>query len=151
MMKTFYTLCLLVLLIFACNTKKSDETEAETTEITVDTLQTTPPTVIEPTLKKYENQRFRQVTVEKVGENQFRIQGEGQIFEANLNWVVEDGHDELKSGFSSTKVAAPNWGKFDFTLNVEKERENSTLLLILFEINMENGSRRHELPIPLPL
>ena len=62
---------------------------------------------------------------------------------------MEDGHDELFKGFEMTDAGAPDWGQFDFTITVQKKRENSTLTLILFEISAMDGSRQHELPIVL--
>ncbi|MEO6488548.1 MAG: Gmad2 immunoglobulin-like domain-containing protein, partial [Ferruginibacter sp.] len=70
-------------------------------------------------------------------------------FEAAFSWVVEDGHEELKKGFHMTDAGAPAWGKFDFTIDVQKKRENSTLTLILFESSAKDGSRQYELPIVL--
>jgi len=102
-----------------------------------------------PTPKVYANKRFKDVTVEKVEANKFRIKGQAQIFEANFNWIVEDGHEELKKGFQMTDAGAPEWGKFKFTIDVQKKRENSTLTLILFESSAMDGSRQYELPIVL--
>lgn len=99
--------------------------------------------------KTFSNRRFRDVTVQRVGDNEFRISGEGQIFEANFGWVVEDGHNELKKGFEMTDAGAPAWGKFSFTIEVEKQRPNSTLTLVLYESSAKDGSRQHELPMPL--
>lgn len=96
------------------------------------------------------NERFKAVTVVKLGKSKFRVRGEAQIFEANFGWVVEDGHKELIRGNSMTDAGAPAWGKFDFVIAVEKERENTTLMLILFEASPKDGSRQHELPILLP-
>jgi hypothetical protein len=101
------------------------------------------------TTKKHSNTRFRNVTVRDSGENTYIIEGEGQIFEANFGWVVEDGHNELKEGFQMTDAGAPEWGKFKFTVEVEKQQPNSTLTLILFETSAKDGSRQHELPIVL--
>jgi Immunoglobulin-like domain of bacterial spore germination len=99
--------------------------------------------------KKYSNTRFRNVTVTKSAESTYTIQGEGQIFEANFGWVVEDGHNELKQGFQMTDAGAPEWGKFKFTVMVEKQQPNSTLTLILFETSAKDGSRQYELPVVL--
>lgn len=99
--------------------------------------------------KTFSNRRFRDVTVQRVGENDFRIKGEGQIFEANFGWIVEDGHHELKKGFEMTDAGAPAWGKFNFTIEVEKQRPNSALTLVLYETSAKDGSRQHELPMPL--
>ena len=43
-------------------------------------------------MAEYANQRFKEVTIEKLGAGKFRISGKGQIFEASFGWVVEDGH-----------------------------------------------------------
>ena len=113
-----------------------------------DTVNTSLPDTI--TEKKYSNARFREVTVEKIAENKFRVKGEAQIFEANFSWMVEDGHNELKSGFEQTDAGAPAWGKFDFTFEVSKSDKNTSLTLVLFETSAEDGSPQHQLPIPLP-
>jgi hypothetical protein len=97
----------------------------------------------------YSNARFKEVTVEKVGEHTFSIQGKGQIFEANFGWVVEDGHNELKEGFQMTDAGAPEWGNFQFEIEVKKRRTNSTLTLILFETSAKDGSRQYTLPVVL--
>ena len=102
------------------------------------------------TEKKYSNERFREVTIEKIAANKFRVKGEAQIFEANFSWVIEDGHNELKSGFEQTDAGAPAWGKFDFSFEVLKSNRETTLTLILFETSAEDGSPQHQLPIPLP-
>ena len=77
------------------------------------------------------------------------IKGKGQIFEANFSWIIEDGHEELQQGHQMTDAGAPEWGNFSFTVNASKKRPNSTLHLILFEISAKDGSRQHELPVPL--
>jgi hypothetical protein len=99
--------------------------------------------------KVYSNERFKDVTVQKVGDRKYTIQGKGQIFEANFGWVVEDGHNEIKQGYEMTDAGAPEWGNFKFTIDVQKERPNSTLTLILFESSAKDGSRVYQLPIVL--
>ncbi|MEZ7500773.1 Gmad2 immunoglobulin-like domain-containing protein [Flavobacterium sp. Arc3] len=149
-MKIKLTICLLALLVFACNKQKSDETKSNATSTSVDTVQ-----VMKSIEQKkqiataFSNENFRQVTVEKINDNKFRIQGQAQVWEANINWVIEDGHNELKSGFTTTDAGAPKWGNFDFTFDIEKKEEFSTLTLILFEVSAKDGIRNHELPIPL--
>jgi hypothetical protein len=147
-----WTILLSTILLFACNKK-----ENQRTTIVNDTLITIPeatkivkaekPEILLP--KQYSNARFKEVTVERIDENNFRIRGKGQIFEANFNWIIEDGHDELKTGFQTTDAGAPDWGNFDFTITIEKKRENSKLTLVLFELSAKDGSRQHELPIVL--
>nr|WP_315152277.1 Gmad2 immunoglobulin-like domain-containing protein [uncultured Flavobacterium sp.] len=141
---------LLIILFSACNKKEEIAVEPQEIVKTSDTVQLKKkPVSSNTTVKKYSNERFRNVTVEKVDGDTFRVKGEGQIFEASFSWIVEDGHNQLKEGHEMTDAGAPEWGKFDFTLDVAKNKENSTLTLILFEISAEDGSRQHELPIPL--
>jgi hypothetical protein len=148
------TIFAILLILVSCNTSEESGTDPKT-----DTLQTSVlATGVEqkpaskdtlPPLKAYANKRFKDVIVERIGKDSFRIQGRGQIFEANFNWVLEDGHEEFKKGFQSTDAGAPEWGKFDFIVHAEKKRPNSTITLILFEISAMDGSRQHELPIIL--
>lgn len=77
------------------------------------------------------------------------MKDKGQIFEASFSRIIEDGHNELKKGFATTGAGAPEWRNFSFTVNVKKERKNSTLHLILSEASAKDGSRQYELPILL--
>lgn len=113
-----------------------------------ETTKSKKPVVISPK-KIYTNERFKEVTVEKTGDHKFLVKGKGQIFEASFNWVVEDGHEELKKGYTTTDAGAPEWGNFSFTIDAPKKRANSTLRLILFESSAKDGSRQYELPILL--
>ncbi len=147
-----YPFLLLVLSLIACNNNEQIKTTAKVDSLKTitDTLQVKKETNQENLLPKtYSNKRFKDVTVERLGKDTFVISGQGQIFEANFNWIVEDGHNELKKGFQMTDAGAPEWGKFKFAINVQKKRENSTLTLVLFEISAEDGSRKYELPITL--
>jgi hypothetical protein len=147
---------LLMVILSACNandkagkttvisdsvTNKTDNTRVD--DKADDTIKPPKPPVV------YSNARFKDVTVEKIGEQKFRIKGKGQIFEANFGWVIEDGHEELKQGFQMTDAGAPEWGNFDFTVEAIKKRANSTLHLILFETSAKDGSRQYELPVLL--
>ena len=137
-----------IILFISCNKENKTIPKINDKSTAKDTVSTDLPNII--TEKKYSNERFREVTVEKIAANKFRVKGEAQIFEANFSWVVEDGHNELKSGFEHTDAGAPEWGKFDFSIEVLKSSENSTLTLILFEESAEDGSPKHQLPISLP-
>ena len=145
------TIWLLTIILIACQSK-----EAESIIVSKGTSETIVKTPAKKEAKpakslpnRYANKRFREVSVERIAENKFRVRGKGQIFEANFNWIVEDGHEELKSGFEMTDAGAPEWGKFDFVIDVQKKRETSTLTLILFESSAKDGSRQYELSIPL--
>ena len=147
-----YTIWLALILLVACNNNEQSRTTAKDETITTnpDTAQIPKETEPEATLPKtYANERFRDVTIERIGQDTFLIRGQGQIFEANFNWVVEDGHEELMKGFQMTDAGAPEWGKFEYKIKVPKKRENSTLTLILFESSPKDGSRQYELPITL--
>lgn len=152
-MKVIYIL--IAVSFLACNenvqnTKKSNISDSAEHKIDPvykvrDEKQTNPSVPI----NSYSNTRFREVTIEKDGKHKYSIQGKGQIFEANFGWVVEDGHEELQKGFQMTDAGAPEWGKFNFSIEVQKKRPNSTLILILFESSAKDGSRQYELPIVL--
>ena len=142
-------LFLLFILIISCSKKEKTAEETQKTVKISDTVHVKKEVPLKTSLPHYSNERFKNVTVEKVNGATFRVKGEGQIFEASFNWIIEDGHDELKKGAEMTDAGAPEWGKFDFTIDVAKNRENSTLTLILFEISAKDGSRQHELPIVL--
>ena len=142
-------LFLLLILIASCNKKeKTADQKHEPVKIS-DTVPLKKAVPSHTVLKNYSNERFRNVTVEKVNRNKFRVKGEAQIFEASFSWTVEDGHNELKNGDEMTDAGAPEWGKFDFTVEVTKSDANTTLTLILFELSAKDGSRQHELPITL--
>jgi len=149
-----YIILLSLMIFVACN---NNNNERKSTPAVADTLKTNPETLQAPIKTKpeallpktYSNKRFKDVTVQRIGQDTFLVRGQGQIFEANFSWIVEDGHYELKKGFEMTDAGAPEWGKFEFTINVHKKRENSTLTLILFESSPKDGSRQYELPITL--
>ena len=142
------------IILVSCNAKEEPSTIAKT-----DTLKTSIATTVAeqkqtskdtlPPFKAYANKRFKDVIVERIGKDSFLIHGRGQIFEANFNWVLEDGHDEFKKGFQMTDAGAPEWGKFEFIVHAQKKRINSTITLILFESSAMDGRRQHELPIIL--
>jgi hypothetical protein len=150
-------LALLSLFILSCNSKVSVDVENKTDDtVSVDNTRTDDApadTVYKDSIgispKVYSNERFKDVTVEKTGDNTFTIRGKGQIFEANFNWVIEDGHEELQKGYTMTDAGAPEWGNFSFTVTAPKKNPNSTLHIILFESSAKDGSRQYELPIML--
>ena len=145
------SLFLLVIIFAACNNSapKNEFIPSDTLQTNTDSIKKSRPVTIVPAPKTYFNKRFRNVTVENIEGNKFRIRGQGQIFEANFNWIVEDGHNELLKGFQTTDAGAPEWGNFDFIIEVTKQRNNSTLTLILFETSAMDGSRQYDLPIVL--
>jgi len=109
----------------------------------------TPPAPVEQP-KTYQNEIFRDVTVKKVKDGVYQVQGKARIFEAMVDYVVEDGHNELAKGSVMADQGAPEWGNFQITLQVKKAEPHTTLTLVLYETSAKDGSRRMELPIPLP-
>ena len=138
-----------IVLIVSCNSNESKHGDHKSTssDTVIAEKNSQPDSTV--TSKTYSNERFRNVTVDKITENKFRIKGQAQIFEATFSWVIEDGHDEIKSGFQMTDAGAPEWGNFDFTVEAEKTDPASVLDFILFEVSAKDGSRVYELPILL--
>ena len=48
-----------------------------------------------------------------------------------------------------TDAGAPRWGNFNFKAEAKKANPNTVLHLILFEASAKDGSRQHELSVPL--
>lgn len=145
---------LLFLFLMACNAADESSTQPSSSDTVRNVQPGTAPAVSNPpsdttAAKTYANQRFRNVRAGRINDSTFRITGQGQIFEARFGWVIEDGHNELKEGYESTSEGAPAWGEFSFLVTASKQRPNSTLHLVLFESSAKDGSRQHELPIPL--
>ena len=141
-----------ILIIIACNNKEpnSSTTPADNTKSMLDTTEADKEVMPDTLLpKSYSNERFRNVTIKRIDNDSFFIRGQGQIFEANFSWIVEDGHEELRNGFQMTDAGAPEWGNFEFGIKIYKTRANSTLTLVLFESSPKDGSRQYELPIIL--
>ncbi|WP_207496019.1 Gmad2 immunoglobulin-like domain-containing protein [Aridibaculum aurantiacum] len=151
-MKQLFFLLFMMVFFTSCNNSNEPKQEnsprdtfvKKDTEPLRDTVE-----VDKPASKPYSNERFRNVTVEKVGENEYLVKGQAQVFEASFSWVIEDGHNELKQGHEMTDAGAPAWGNFSFRVQAKKERSNSVLHLILYEASAKDGSRQHLLPIPL--
>ena len=143
----------IILIAFSCKKQTDAIIETKRDTILTGTKTSSDKDTVSPvkllSQKKYLNERFREVTVTKINANQFQVTGIAQIFEASFSWVIEDGHNELQEGHEMTDAGAPEWGNFSFTVSVDKARENSTLMIILYETSAMDGSRQYELPIPL--
>lgn len=148
-MKIKHTLILLLLTIFACNKSKSKQIETSTDAISKDTMQVEKPVKQSEVLKEHQNERFRNVTLEKLENNNFRVKGQTQVYEATIKWTVEDGHYVIIDGFTTATIGAPEWGDFEFTFEAKKAEENSALTLILFEESAKDGTQLHSLAISL--
>lgn len=142
------------LFLFFAGCQSNEPKQSSDTRSDMDTVKTVvTDTIISPSIvdtqKVYGNSRFKDVKVVRTGAESFQITGKAQIFEASFNWVIEDGHNELKSGYTMADAGAPEWGNFSFTVDAPKKAPNSTLHIILFEASAKDGSRQHELPLLL--
>ena len=149
-MKIKAAFLVLVFLVISCNNKKEENMNNDEIQVSVDTIQLEDPKVVDnESVKEFSNDRFRKVVVEKLEGNKFRIQGEAQVFEATVNWSVEDGHNVYDEGFTTATIGAPDWGKFDFTFKIKKAEDIEVLNLILYEISAKDGNQTHVLLVPL--
>lgn len=150
-MKYIYIVPILLLLACNGNEKKTEVPQPETTEQEEEKAGEGKEAgdAFPAEGKTYSNKRFRDVTLDRKDENTFRVEGKAQLFEGTYSWVIEDGHRELKEGYGTTSAGAPQWGTFSFTVEAEKVDPQTVLHLILFESSAKDGSRQHELSIPL--
>lgn len=97
-----------------------------------------------------ESQAFRNVSVTGSRGN-YVVTGEARVFEATIQYEVEDGHFLLQQGFVTASEGAPGWGAFTIDIRIPEESlpANGTLMLILFEESAKDGSRLHETPVIL--
>lgn len=97
-----------------------------------------------------ENEAFRVFEPEEnaVVGNEFTVRGEARVFEANVLYEFEDGHNILDEGFVTASAGAPEWGEFEITISFD-ETANDSGTVILYEEDMENGERVNELMIPV--
>ncbi len=95
---------------------------------------------------------FRHIEVTG-SQGNYVITGEAQVFEATIQYEVEDGHFLFLKDFTTASAGAPAWGTFSINIHIPEESlpENGTLMLILFEESAYDGSRIHELPIVLEI
>lgn len=145
--KSIYIFALFVL--FACNKQKSNENINDKNLVQDTVLIKQTEKNEKEKVKEFSNERFRKVAVVKLEGDKFRVQGEAQVFEATINWSVEDGHYVYNEGFTTATMGAPEWGKFDFTFEIKKLEEIAVLNLVLYEVSAEDGSHIHTLLVPL--
>ena len=92
-MKKLLLLCL-TLNLLSCNDSGSNDNVNPPIDSIKDYPDPPPKAKIKDTsstpiaLQVYSNKRFKDVTVKKSGENEYTIEGKGQIFEASFNYVT---------------------------------------------------------------
>jgi hypothetical protein len=146
-MKISILLFVSCLCLAACSNKSAS---SDTSSATGDTTQTDAP--IDPAFdppKMYFNDRFKDVFIKNTGPTAWSAIGKAQIFERMFSWEVENGQKQLLRGIHQVDAAAPEWGNFNFDFNTGPFNADSTLVLVLYEKNPQDGSRTHELKIPL--
>ena len=97
-----------------------------------------------------ENDAFKvfEPAPDSVVNNEFIVRGEARVFEANVSYEFEDGHNILDEGFVTASQGAPEWGEFEITISFD-EVANDTGLIVLYEESAKDGSRQNELIIPV--
>lgn len=97
-----------------------------------------------------ENEAFRifEPAPDTVVENEFTVRGEANVDEGIVHYEFEDGHNILDEGTVTASATAPDWGTFEFTISFDEVAFN-TGLIILYTEDPEDGSRQHELIIPV--
>lgn len=78
----------------------------------------------------------------------FIVSGLARVWEGNIIYEFEDGHFILDEGFTTATVGAPEWGEFEFTIKLDEER-NYSGRVVIYEESAKDGSRLHELLIPV--
>jgi hypothetical protein len=97
-----------------------------------------------------ENQAFRNISVTG-SQGNYVVTGEARIFEATVQYEVEDGHYVYLEGFVTASEGAPSWGTFTIDLNIPEADlpNNATMMLILFEESAMDGSHVNQLFVVL--
>lgn len=96
------------------------------------------------------NNAFCNVSVNGSG-GKYIISGEARVFEAVMNYAVEDGHNYLLEDSYMLSAGAPAWAPFAIELDIPPEQQpvNGTLTFELFEYSAKDGSRINVLALPL--
>lgn len=81
----------------------------------------------------------------------YTVTGEARVFEAVMNYAVEDGHQYLLEDFHMLGEGAPSWSPFSLELEIPSDQlpHNGTLMLELFEYSAKDGSKINVLSLPL--
>lgn len=98
----------------------------------------------------YENNAFRIHEITGSDGN-YTITGEASVWEASFMYAVSDGHDYLVEDFTTASNGAPSWGEFSIDISIPEEQlpVNGTLSIEIWEESAKDGSRLHELSLPL--
>lgn len=141
------------LFLFACNNSSDEATESFNDTLSYDStpVEILPPVwdTAVPVVNPRSNAIFKDVVVERISQDSFKISGQASVHEANVSWELEDGHYKLQNGFVTASTAAPNWGNFNIIVSAPKKNENTSMHIVLFEESAKDGKRLNSLPIYL--
>ncbi len=76
------------------------------------------------------------------------LAGYARVFEAQLSYSLEDGHNVLASGSVTADKGAPEWGRFELDVTFAQPTSPG-LTLVLFDESPKDGSVVYEAVIPL--
>ncbi|MFC4099038.1 Gmad2 immunoglobulin-like domain-containing protein [Paenibacillus xanthanilyticus] len=98
-----------------------------------------------------ENEAFRILSPEidaQVGRT-FTVKGQARVFEAAFSYTFEDGHEVLAEGHVQASQGAPEWGDFEFEVQVKEpiSPTSPTGTLTIYEVSAKDGSPVHQLTI----
>ncbi|WP_187434218.1 Gmad2 immunoglobulin-like domain-containing protein [Paenibacillus methanolicus] len=96
-----------------------------------------------------ENEAFRILSPEmdaQVG-RAFKVKGQARVFEAAFSYTFEDGHEVLAEGHVMASQGAPEWGDFEFEVQMNEgiNPTSPTGTLIIYEESAKDGSPVHQL------
>ncbi|MFB9328920.1 Gmad2 immunoglobulin-like domain-containing protein [Paenibacillus aurantiacus] len=96
-----------------------------------------------------ENEAFRILSPEQGAEvgRTFKVKGQARVFEAAFSYTLEDGHEVLAEGHVQASQGAPEWGDFEFEVQMKEpiSPTSPTGTLILYEESAKDGSPIHQL------
>ncbi|QNO14067.1 Gmad2 immunoglobulin-like domain-containing protein [Alkalicella caledoniensis] len=85
-------------------------------------------------------------------EGRLIVRGLARVFEATIQYEFEDGHYLFDKGFVTASEGAPGWGEFEIVLGLENVVNYSGVgTVIIYEESAKDGSRLHELHIPVEI
>ena len=74
------------------------------------------------------------------------IEGLARIFEANINYTVEDKNKNiLKEGYITASSGAPDWGSFKIEIETPEDAYN----INIFSRSMKDGSKQNQINLKL--
>ncbi|QNO14068.1 GerMN domain-containing protein [Alkalicella caledoniensis] len=80
--------------------------------------------------------------------DQIVVRGLARVFEATIQYEFEDGHFLFDTGFVTASEGAPGWGEFEIVIDLDG-LPSGTARVILYEESAKDGSRLHEIQIPV--